>query len=107
MKLPGQPLQGRYFGPYVVVRTISVTDYIVLTPGHRKQTRLCHINMPKEYHERKHQKNVASYISIMSVVVENEQSEDCSIVTFDEVSPILKHSDLLSNLHENAISFNT
>ena len=47
----------------------------------------------------------------MSVVVENEQSEDCSIVTFDEVSdnasPRLKHSDLLSNLDEKAISFDT
>ena len=52
LPVTGRPLQARYFGPYVIEKKISDTDYIVLTPGRRKSKRLCHINMIKEYHER-------------------------------------------------------
>ena len=46
LSVPCQPLQARYLGHYAIERKISETDYIVLK-------RLCHINILKEYHERK------------------------------------------------------
>ena len=52
LPVTGQPLQARYFGPYVIERKVNDTDYIILTPDRRKMKRLCHINMLKEYHER-------------------------------------------------------
>ena len=43
--IPGKPLQARYYGPYTVDKKLSDVNYIVNTPGRRKQKQLCHINM--------------------------------------------------------------
>ena len=48
----GNPLQAKYSGPYKVVNKISDTNYLVRTPGRRKETQVCHINMFKAYHEK-------------------------------------------------------
>ena len=48
----GNPLQAKYTGPYKVVEKISDTNYLVKTPGRRKETQMCHINMLKAYHEK-------------------------------------------------------
>ena len=45
-------LQAKYSGPYKVVKKISDTNYLVKTPGRRKETQVCHINMLKAYHEK-------------------------------------------------------
>ena len=51
----GNPLQAKYSGPYKVVKEISDTNYLVKTPGRRKETQVCHINMLKAYHENQNQ----------------------------------------------------
>ena len=51
----GNPLQAKYSGPYKVFKKISVTNYLVKTPGRRKETQVCHINMLKAYHENQNQ----------------------------------------------------
>ena len=48
----GNPLQAKYFGPYKVVKKISDTNYLVKTPGRRKETQVCHISILKAYHEK-------------------------------------------------------
>ena len=48
----GNPLQAKYSGPYKVVKKISDTNYLVKTPGRRKETQVCHISMLKAYHEK-------------------------------------------------------
>ena len=48
----GNPLQAKYSGPYKAVKKISVTNYLVRTPGRRKETQVCHMNMLKAYHEK-------------------------------------------------------
>ena len=48
----GNPLQAKYSGPYKVVKKISDTNYLVKTPGRRKETQMCHISMLKAYHEK-------------------------------------------------------
>ena len=48
----GNPLQAKYSGPYKVVKKISDKNYLVKTPGRRKETQVCHINMLKAYHEK-------------------------------------------------------
>ena len=45
-------LQARYYGPYTVGKKISDINYIVNTPGRRKQKQLCHVNMLKQYIDR-------------------------------------------------------
>ncbi|CAI5660942.1 unnamed protein product [Oreochromis niloticus] len=39
-------------GPYVIVKKVSDTNYILDTPERRRKTRLCHVNMLKPYHTR-------------------------------------------------------
>ena len=48
----GNPLQAKYSGPYKMVKKISDTNYLVKTPGRRKETQVCHINMLKAYDEK-------------------------------------------------------
>ena len=37
LPIPGKPLQARYYGPYTVHKKLSDVNYIVNTPGRRKQ----------------------------------------------------------------------
>jgi len=50
LPIHGSPLQARYCGPYTVEKKTSDVDYVINTPGRRKSTRLCHVNMLKPYH---------------------------------------------------------
>ena len=53
LPIPGRPLQARYYGPYTVHKKKKKkkkkrdVNYIINTPGWRKQKQLCHINMLK------------------------------------------------------------
>ena len=49
LPIPGKPLQAIYYGPYTVDKKLSDVNYIVNTPGRRKQKQLCHINLLKKY----------------------------------------------------------
>ena len=51
----GNSLQAKCSGPYKVVKKISDTNYLVRTPGRRKETQVCHINMLKAYHKKQNQ----------------------------------------------------
>ena len=50
--LPGNPLNSRFLGPYVIEKKLRDLNYVWVTPDRRKQTQLCHINMLKTYVER-------------------------------------------------------
>ena len=52
LPVPGEPLSARYYGPYEIESQSSELNYIVKTPDRRKQRRLCHVNMIKQYHTR-------------------------------------------------------
>ena len=77
LPIPGKPLQARYYGPYTVDKKLSDVNYIVNTPGRRKQKQLCHINMLKKYIDR-----------------------DMNFVKSDPASSKLKNSDILKNLDQ-------
>ncbi|PWI46234.1 hypothetical protein CEE45_17880, partial [Candidatus Heimdallarchaeota archaeon B3_Heim] len=48
----GSLFQAKYSGPYIIGRKINARNYEVKTPGRRKESQLCHINMLKAYHTR-------------------------------------------------------
>ena len=52
LPVPGNPLNARFFGPYVIQKKLSNLNYLVVTPDRRKQTQLCHVNMLKPYVKR-------------------------------------------------------
>lgn len=50
LPIPGSPFGAKYSGPYSVVRQVSETNYVVVTPDRRWATQLCHINLLKPYY---------------------------------------------------------
>ncbi|XP_053294792.1 uncharacterized protein LOC128455141 [Pleuronectes platessa] len=50
LPLVDSPFQAKYSGPFSVVRQVSDLNYLIETPGRRKSTRLCHVNLLKPYH---------------------------------------------------------
>ena len=52
LPIPGRPLQAKYFGPYTIDKKTSDLNYIINTPGRRKNKQMCYVNMLKEYFDR-------------------------------------------------------
>ena len=74
LQIPGDPLQAKYSGPYTIHRKVNEVDYIIDTPGHRKQQCLCHINMLKLYKRRNNNVTVSkSCATVTAVHVEGER----------------------------------
>ena len=52
LPIPGRPLKARCFGPYTIDKKTSDLNYIINTPGRRKNKQMCHVNMLKQYFDR-------------------------------------------------------
>ena len=106
--IPGHPLQARYSGPYEVESKVSDLNYVVKTPGRRKQRQLCHINMLKKYvvrGETSTSKSIAITVSDQDGddVIKEEISESSeNHKTGDNLptgcSPKLTNSEVIANL---------
>ena len=86
---------------YTVDKKLSNVNYIVNTPGRRKQKQLCHVNMLKKCIDR--DSYVISSVNLVnSVSSEKNQmdSEDINFVEFDPSSSKLKNSDILKDLYQ-------
>ena len=101
LPIPGKPLQARYYGPYTVDKQISDVNYIVNTPGRRKQKQLCHVNMLKQYIDR--DSSSVTPISVVSSVPQEQNemnSEDMNFIKSDPASSKLQNSDILKDLDQ-------
>jgi len=52
LPIPGNPLQVKFHGPYVIEQQLGSVDYVVSTPDRRKTNRVCYVNHIKRYCER-------------------------------------------------------
>ena len=93
LPIPGQPLRAKYSGPYVIEKKINDVNYVIATPDRKRNKRLCHINMMKEYYNRDAPVMLCN-INLDDNSVENEKCEEFSPLEF----PPLKNSEVLSNL---------
>ena len=100
LPLHGQPLQARYCGPYTVEQKISNVDYLIKTPGRRKEKRMCHINMLKPYHIR--EGNETPVAVAMNCVVQSKGEQEAMTHECEEIgrSPRLKNSEVLLNMEQ-------
>ncbi|XP_037774377.1 uncharacterized protein LOC119570895 [Penaeus monodon] len=81
LPVPGQSLKARYFGPCIVEKKLSDLNYVIQTPGKRKQSRLCHVNQIKKYVERNDPpvdkcKDNAVMLNDVTKVIENDIEKD-------------------------------
>ena len=75
--LPGNPLQARFSGPYVVKSREGDLNYVVKTPDRRKKTQLCHVNMLKKYVERGNYPKCDPVCVSVGLSVENSDTIEC------------------------------
>ncbi|KAK3089262.1 hypothetical protein FSP39_002191 [Pinctada imbricata] len=101
LPIPGHPLQARYFGPYEIESKISDVNYVVKTPGRRKEKRVCHVNMLKEYFDRSDRNFVKPVSTLANVnTFENCIEPECNEETVEKdfaQSVRLKNSEILTN----------
>lgn len=103
LPVPGQPLQAKYCGPYEIETKINDLNYIVKTPGRRKQNRVCHVNMLKPYFERKNEcesKIVATLANAGGSQRTHDKQDVDQSFSFETLKqPVkLNNSDILANL---------
>ncbi|KAK3100143.1 hypothetical protein FSP39_015288 [Pinctada imbricata] len=101
LPIPGHPLQARYFGPYEIESKISDVNYVVKTPGRRKEKRVCHVNMLKEYFDRSDRNFVKPVSTLANAnTLENCDEPECNEETVEKdfaQSVRLKNSEILTN----------
>ena len=109
LPIPGDPLQARYSGPYVVDKKASEVNYVIQTPDRRKKKRLCHINMLKEYKsvddEDEQGKQPVACVVVNACDADSDQSEEkvCDLpgIKLKNSEALSKLSDKLGHLPEN------
>ena len=102
LPIPGRPLQARYFGPYNIDKKTSDLNYIINTPGRRKNKQMCHINMLKEYFYR--DSSISKPITVVKSVPQESNGSEPEVNSdfIDKSDPgpsKLENSDILRNLN--------
>ena len=102
LPIPGRPLQARYFGPYTIDKKTSDLNYIVDTPGRRKNKQMCHVNMLKEYFDR--DSSISKPITVVNTVPQesnvSEPEVNSDFIDKSDPGPSkLENSDILRNLN--------
>ena len=93
-----------------MVKKISDRNYLVKTPGRRKETQVCHINMLKAYHEKPKPElvilnnklgleNPTHSESCVGQVAEKEEDTESEVRLRNDQQPIkLQNSQILNDL---------
>ena len=102
LPIPGRPLQARYFGPYTIDKKTSDLNYIIKTPGRRKNKQMCHVNMLKEYFDR--DSSISKPITVVNTVPQEsnvfEPEVNSDFIDKSDPGPSkLENSDILRNLN--------
>ena len=108
LPVPGSLFCAKFVGPYSVMRQVTERDYLLATPGRKRSTQLCRINLLKRYHIQ----SVSPGLSGEQVKSAAVAAVDCGpvsphLVAVDEdmigpddavLRPRLKNSETLGNL---------
>ena len=102
LPIPGRPLQARYFGPYTIDKKTSDLNYIINTPGRRKNKQMCHVNMLKQYFDR--DSSISKPITVVNTVPQesnvSEPEVNSDFIDKSDPGPSkLENSDILRNLN--------
>ena len=82
LSIPGRPLQARYYGSYTVEKKLSDVNYIVNTPGRRKQKQLPLTCLKSTLIGRDSDSSVISSVSIVYSVSHQQNQTDFELMIF-------------------------
>ena len=107
LPIPGRPLQARYFGPYTIDKKTSDLNFIVNTPGRRKNKQMCHANMLKQYFDR--DSSISKPITVVNTIPQEsnvfEPKVNSDFIDKSDAGPSkLENSDILKNFN-NKLSY--
>lgn len=71
---PGNSLQCKFSGPYIVAKKLSQLNYIVHTPDRRRDTQLVHINLMKPYLSREPEEDTSETVPVAFVCQGGKES---------------------------------
>ena len=83
LPLQGEPLKAKFSGPYCVKKKLNDVNYVISTPDRRKEQRVCHVNMLKEYFEREASQPVGMTQVVDSEVEVGVDSDDTGMSESD------------------------
>lgn len=89
-------LSASFCDPYTVLKKIGDTNYVIGTPEGRRKTRLCHINLLKQYQGRLSEASVAC--AAMGQIVEEDVGKEVETVGFR-----LRNSEALKSLDNQLV----
>ena len=95
------PFQAKYTGPYTVAKKISDLNYLIATPGRKKSTQLCHVNLLKPYYNRVTDVAQAGKVGVHPALAVSPVSQESDGVPEPDDSLLcgrLKNSEFLGNL---------
>lgn len=103
MPVVSSPFQAKYSGPYTVVERRSDLNYIIATPGRKKSTQLCHVNLLKPYYKREAEVSQTVRDKVHPVLLVSSVSESQEVDGVPEPDDSLlygrlKNSETLRNL---------
>ena len=102
LPIPGRLLQARYFGPYTIDNKTRDLNYIINTPGRRKNKQMCHVNMLEVYFDR--DSSISKPITVVITVLQEssvfEPEVNSDFIDKSDPGPSkLENSDILRNLN--------
>ncbi len=93
----GSVFRAKFSGPYEVKEKLSDTNYVIYTPDRCRKTRVCHINMLKQFIVRG-EKPISSSVSPVVVATVSEMPEDEPVEKVAQVAAKkLQNSAILSD----------
>lgn len=99
LPIPESMFQAKFFGPYVIEKKLSETDYVVGTPDRKRKSRVCHINVLKAYHVPDVTQTPSSSLLAAPILVNSEQDHEEDVADdFQGFGVSLENSVVLSNI---------
>ncbi|XP_066969216.1 uncharacterized protein [Macrobrachium rosenbergii] len=99
LPIPGNPLKAQFSGPWSVLKKLTDVNYLIETPGRRRKSRICHVNMLKPFVSRdvdQVESVVVDPITVVSVEVDENPLVNKKMSVNPDVSS--SNSDILNNL---------
>lgn len=98
LPLPGNPLKAQFSGPWKVLRKLNDVNYLIETPTKRRKSRICHVNMLKQFVDRKTEEVDSVEVDPISLV--NAEVVDPMVNEKMSINPdtLCSNTDILNNI---------